>query len=863
MTEKDTKLQNGVRTYYKNLGLCSFAFGSNSAEIDVKDGKILRIRPLRYNRKYKTEQLRPWKIKARGKTFEAPMKSLLSPFNYVYKKRTYSPNRILYPMKRVDWDPEGERNPQNRGKSKFVRITWDEAAELIAKELKRVCEKYGPTSVLVQGDGHGETKTIHGPHGCQIRLMELLGGYTIQARQPDSWEGWYWGAKHVWGQDPVGQGRQANLIKDISENTQMILFWGCDPETTPLAWGGLQASRLCFWFTELGIKSVYICPDLNYGAAVHADKWIPVRPNTDAALQLAIAYTWITEDTYDKDYVATHTHGFEEFKKYVLGEEDGVPKTPKWAEDICGVPARVIKALARKWAREATSIAHNNGGSYIRSCYAHEPGRLEVILLGMQGLGKPGQGQLKLFEWQLFSLHDQNPMPRREIIPSPEGAYQGFTFPVPKQFIPKTLIPKAILSDEPITWYGITYAGIPKEDQFVQYKYPAEGCSEIHMIWSDSPCWSTCWNGGNMWIEALRSPKIECVVMQHPWMENDCLFADIILPINTKFEEEDFGVDVLGDSFNVVLYEGQCIEPLGESKSDYEAVAEVAKKLGLYEEYTRGKSIEDLIKDGYEQSGIKDRISYEEFREKEYFVIPTAEDWENDEPGFSPFYKDPENNPLDTPTGKLEFYSVGLAENFPDDKERPPVPHWIPYGETHQESLLHPRSQKYPFLIVSNHPRWRCHAQLDDIPWFREIPTCKVKGPDGYLYEPVWINPVDAKALGIKSGDVVKIYNDRGWVLGGAYVTERIMPGVVYQDHGARLDPIIPGEADRGGANNLICPTNTTSKNCAGEVTSGYLVGVEKVDIEEMKKQYPEAFNRPYDPYYGVRFEAWITEVKN
>ncbi|MGI9952705.1 molybdopterin-dependent oxidoreductase [Moorellaceae bacterium AZ2] len=858
MSEKGLNFQRGVRTYIKGLGLCSFGVGANAAEVDVKDGKILRIRPLRYDREYKPEHMNPWKIKARGKTLEPTMKSLLSPFNYVYKKRAYSPNRIPYPLKRVDWDPDGERNPQNRGKSKFVRITWDEAAELIAKELKRVCEKYGPTAVLIQGDGHGETKAVHGPHGCQQRLMELLGGYTIQARQPDSWEGWYWGAKHVWGQDPVGQGKQTNLVKDISENTQMMLFWGCDPETTPWGWGGQQASRLCFWFRELGIKSVYICPDLNYGAAVHADKWIPVRPNTDAALQLAIAYTWITEDTYDKEYVATHTYGFDEFKKYVLGEEDGIPKTPKWAEELCGVPARVIKALARKWAREATSIAHCNGGSYIRSCYATEPGRLEVLLLAMQGLGKPGRGQLKFIEWQLFSLHEQNPMPRSSVIPTIEGAYQGFWFQVPKQFIPKTLIPKAILSDEPITWYGVTYAGWPRENQFVEYKYPADGCSEIHMIWSDSPCWSTCWNGGNLWIEALRSPKIECVVVQHPWLENDCLFADIILPINTKFEEEDIGVDIFSGNFNLIFYEGQCIEPIGESKSDYEAVAEVAKKLGLYEEYTRGMSVEDLIKAGFEQSGVNEMISYEEFRQKEYFVVPTAPDWENDAPGFSEFYRDPDNNPLDTPTGKIEFYATGLAENFPDDKERPPVPHWIPYGESHQESLLHPRAQKYPFLIVSNHPRWRVHAQLDDVPWLREIPTCKVKGPDGYLYEPVWINPVDAERLGIKNGDVVRIYNDRGWVLGGAYVTERIMPGVVYQDHGARLDPIVPGESDRGGANNLICPTNTTSKNCAGEVTSGYLVGIEKVDVEALKKQYPEAFNRPYDPYYGVRLEAWI-----
>ncbi|MBE3581542.1 MAG: molybdopterin-dependent oxidoreductase [Thermoanaerobacteraceae bacterium] len=340
MSEKGLNAKGGVRTYIKGLGLCAFGVGANAAEVDVKDGKILRIRPLRYDKKYKPEHMNPWKIQARGKTLEPTMKSLLSPFNYVYKKRAYSPNRIPYPLKRVDWEPDGERNPQNRGKSKFVRITWDEAAELIAKELKRVCDKYGPTAVLVQGDGHGETKAIHGPHGCQIRLMELLGGYTIQARQPDSWEGWYWGANHVWGQDPVGQGKQTNLVKDISENTQMMVFWGCDPETTPWGWGGQQASRLCFWFRELGIKSIYICPDLNYGAAVHADKWIPVRPNTDAALQLAIAYTWITEDTYDKEYVATHTYGFDEFKKYVLGEEDGIPKTPDM-EGPCQAPSEI------------------------------------------------------------------------------------------------------------------------------------------------------------------------------------------------------------------------------------------------------------------------------------------------------------------------------------------------------------------------------------------------------------------------------------------------------------------------------------------------------------------------------------------
>lgn len=855
MSTKNSK----EKSFIKGLSWCGFGVGANSAYVDVEDGKVIRIRPFRFDDEYAPEDMRPWKIEARGKVFEPTMKSLLPPFSIAYKKRTYSPNRIPYPLKRVDWNPNGERNPQNRGKSKFVRISWDEAAELIASELKRIHKEYGPLSVLAQADGHGDTKVIHAPHGCQTRLLDLMGGYTVQARNPDSWEGWYWGAKHVWGQDPVGQGNQNNLWQDIAKNTGMLLYWGCDQETTTWGWSGQQASRLSYWFTELGIRSVYICPDLNYAAAVHADKWIPIRPNTDAALQLAIAYTWIKEDIYDKEYLATHAHGFEEFKKYVMGEVDGIPKTPQWAAEICGVPSRTIKALAREWAEVATTIVHCNGGSYIRSTYSSEPGRLEVCLLAMQGLGKPGRNQLKMIEWGLFGLDNQVPHPRSEVIPMASGAYRGWFFNLPKQFIPKTLIPDAILSDKQISWYGTTLAGWPREDQFNQYKYPIDdGGTEIHMIWTDTPCWTTCWNGGNKMIEALRSPKIECIVAQHPWMENDCLFADILLPINTKLEEEDFHVDQFSGQFNHVFYEGQCIESIGESKSDYEAVGEVAKKLGLYEAYTEGKTIEDLIKSGFEQSGIADKISYEEFRQKQYYMVPTAEGWEDDPAGFELFYKDPENNPLQTPTGKLEFYSVGLAEYFPDDQERKPVPQWIPYGESHSESLLHPKSEKYPYLIVSNHPRWRVHANMDDFTWLREIETCKVRGADGYMYEPVWINPLDAEKLGIVSGDIVKVFNDRGMVLGGAYVTERIMPGVVYQDHGARLDLIVPGEIDRGGANNLICPKETTSKNCAGEVTSGYLVGIEKVDINELKAKYPEAFARKYHRDAGIVIDSWI-----
>ena len=146
-------------------------------------------------------------------------------------------------MKRVDWDPNGERNPQNRGKSKYVRISWDEALDTIVSEMNRLKEKYGPTALLYQCDQHGENKVVQACHGAGRKLLPLWGGYTLQIRQPDSWEGWWWGSKHFWGCEPVGQGKQSNLLYDVAKNCELLLFWGCDQETTPWGWQGQLPSR--------------------------------------------------------------------------------------------------------------------------------------------------------------------------------------------------------------------------------------------------------------------------------------------------------------------------------------------------------------------------------------------------------------------------------------------------------------------------------------------------------------------------------------------------------------------------------------------------------------------------------------------
>jgi molybdopterin guanine dinucleotide-containing S/N-oxide reductase-like protein len=858
------------KTVIKTMSLGGVLGGGTPCSIDVMDGKVVRVRPLHYDSK---QDVNFWSFKVRGKVFKPLSKSLPSPYYVAYKKRTYSPNRIKYPLKRVDWDPNGERNTQNRGLSKFVRISWDEASTLIASEIKRVHKQYGTMSVLVQGDGHAESKAVHAPHGCQAWLLHQMGEYTQQIRNPDSWEGWVWGAMHVWGSGYIGMAAPtANVLKDITENSQMVLFWGCDPETTPWGFNGQAATGICYFWQDIGIKQVYICPDVNYGCAVHADKWIPILPNTDVALQLAIIYIWIKEGTYDKEYIKTHTVGFEKVADYVLGKEDGVPKTPEWAVKKCGVPEWTIKALARDWAKKAVSIAHYFGGSYIRGPYSHEPARLECVLLGMQGLGKPGVQQTQISysgvprameatkSMLTMNATFDSAKNNRILRPHRTTAY-FFT----KQGIPKTLIQEAILNP-PVTFWGTGAINAPVEDQFKKYTYPIpkeEGGTEIHMIWTDTPCRTTCWNDGNRTISSLRSPKIECIVAQHPWLENDCLLSDIIIPSNTTFEVSDIMPNLRqGMPCTSVNLQKKAVEPIGESKSDYECTLEVAKKLGIYDKVTQGKSVDEWIKYVFDDL-LGEFISWEEFQKKEYYVFPVAKDWELDPPGLRLFYENPQKHPLPTPSGKLEFYSERLAKNFPEDKERGPYPKWIEKSITHDERLSSERAKMLPLLVISNHGRWRVHAQCDDISWTRETPTGKVKGWDGYWYEPLWIHPSEAKKRGIKMGDIVKIFNERGGVLCGAYVSERLMPGVAYVDHGARCDWIIPTKLDRGGAINLIAPHNITSVNCGGEATSGYLVEVEKVTFEQMdewKKNYPEAFAREYSPASGLRFNAWVEE---
>jgi len=850
---------------------------------DVKNGKIIRSRPYHY-----PDNIAEFTYTSNGKTFTLPKKTPPGPYVTGYKKRAYSPGRVLYPLKRVDWEPGGDPakiNAHNRGKSKYNRISWDEATDIITGELKRLVDKYGPETITTIQSPHGQRGLIHKDHGINDAFLNYWltvkygKTFTWTLGSPVSWEGSTFGSKHVWGWEVWGQEPDANLLKDTLDNCDMILHWGSD--NVSKWWNkahGMIGAYMCGVIKDWGIKQVYIQPDLNSSSQVakYCDKWIPILPDTDVALNLGVIFTWIDEGTYDQDYLDTHSVGFDKLKDYVMGNEDGVPKTPEWASPLCGVPEWTIKALARVWAKKTTSIAHSmDGGGQKRAPYCHENARYEVYCLALQGWGRPGVHQIK--GTLPIPRAAKTPRYAKGSWPAQDGAADqilkddyGVEYSdadADRQMCCGVDFPDAILKP-PISWYA---GGVrtTTDVQFLKRTYPYEDNSKIHMVWSDGP--GRIFQGhncGNSYIKAFHSAEIEFFLVQHPWIDCATTMADIILPINTNYERTDVG-EWASDVATSMFIERKGIEAIGESKSDLEAVWEITKKLDFFDEFSTGRDVDGWIDEFYKVSGYSELIGLEEWKEKDILTVSIDPNWQAAVPPALGFYNDPVKNPLQTPSGKIEFYSQRLADNFPDDKERPPVAKWISGGPaaegwTHDERLGGERAKQFPLLEICSNRTWGEHNQSTDNPWIREI--SKILCWDGYMYEPLYIHPDDADPRGIMTGDIVKMYNDRGGVLAAAKVSQKVMPGSIRMEKGGGWDNIIMdglNSLNRGGSNNNIAPIKGLSQNVIGLAASGWLAEVEKVtgnQMDEWRKNYPDAFKRDYDADYGPLFSGWVQE---
>ena len=819
--------------------------GGGPVSVYVEDGRITRVRPLQIPEE---DFPKPWSIEASdGKTYTPPKAFRLSPPVHGEKNRVYSEDRILYPMKRVDWDPSGERHPENRGKSGYERISWDEAISIIASEIQRVQSTYGEASLSGMTSSHHNWGVVGYKMGPFHRFMHML-HYTPVYDNPDSWEGWHWGATHTYGfQWRLGMPEQFNLLEDCLQNTEMIVFWSNDPDSTRGTYSGQESHIWRVWLKEMGIKTVFIDPLYNYTAAVMDGTWFGPRPGSDTALAMAIAYTWIEEGTYDKQYVADRTVGFEKFRAYIMGESDDMyPKTPEWAEALSGIPARKIRALAREWASKRTCLSsgcRGGQGSACRAAYATEWARMMVLLQAMQGLGKPGisiwgttMGAPASYKWFPGYAEPEGQMGRSSVAKN-KLCFQNPT----KQRLFRLTLPDAILTGHD-HFRGEGFCGQSLDQQFTQNEYPVE--AKVHMWYRYGGSFMGTMIDTNKWVKMYQSPELECVVNQDCWFSSETNMADIILPACTNFERNDIGewatcggyttMAHIGNNWRVIVREQKAIEPLGESKSDYEILTLIARALGREEEFTEGNTEDDWAKLYFEASEIaKDGdITWEEFNRKGYYIVPCPDKPERNSnvamrwfaEGRDADTPDPGNvkvkagkpAELGTYSGLIEFAAQSLEENLPHDCERPVVPHFIPSWEGYKSAQWY----KYPLQIISPHPRFSFHTHYDKHEsWLNDIPMHRVM-KDGFPYWPCRINPVDAEARGIHDGDIVELYNDRGSVLCIASVTERVPVGVMHS-YGcsawyAPLEPGVAGSTDRAGCVNLLTASTMMGRNVPG-----------------------------------------------
>jgi len=846
----------------------------------VKDGKIVRVTPIDFD-----ETDGPsWKIEARGRTFTPPRKATIQVHAACYKSTVYSPDRILYPMKRVDFDHKGERNIQNRGISGFERISWEEALDIVEDEITRIKEKYGSTAIYMAPSSHHLWGNIGYRHSALFRFMNTM-GFTYTDHNPDSWEGWHWGGMHMWGfSHRLGIPEQYGLLEDGLKHAEMIVFWSADPETTAGHYSGMDTTIRRKWLKDLGVKMVFIDPYFNSTAILFNDKWIAPRAGTDVALAHAIAYVWITEGLYDKEYVDTHTYGFDEWAQYILGKgEDGVPKTPEWAEKETTVPAYEIRALAREWARKNTYLAAGGLGGWggaCRSATGNEWARAMIALATMQGMGKPGsniwstvcgapvdhsfyfpgyaEGGISgdtentaagyALAWRMFD--GKNSRPVISNTSTAAGAH-----------IPRLRIPECI-TNQRFEWRGRGFCGGAIEHQFHKYEHPAPGYPPIRMLYKygGSQIGTMCET--NRYARMYHSENLEFALFQSIWFEGETPFADLILPACTNFERYDiseFGncSGYIPDNYSfcnhrVIVMQKKAIEPLGESKSDYEIFRAITRRFGLEDVFAEGKDELDWCRQMFYATDLPKYVTWEEFFEKGYFVVPDndkgkppvalrwfAEDRRRDTPDWGP--RPGEHNKggkgLQTTTGKVEFVSTSLMRlNAEDDRERPPMHQYIPSWEGHHTKELF---EKYPLALISPHPRFSFHTMSDGKDSFvNDIKDHRML-IDGHYYWIIRINTEDAAERGIKTGDLVRAFNDRGDVILAAKITERVPKGVVHAYESCAVYKPLgkPGRsADIGGCVNILTPSRFITRYSCGMAPNSCLIQVKKWNGDKLER---------------------------
>ncbi|ACL19996.1 molybdopterin-dependent oxidoreductase [Desulfitobacterium hafniense] len=726
------------------------------------------------------------------------------------RQQVFGADRLKYPMKRKNWEPGGGKK-ELRGRDEWVRISWDEALDSIAGEIKRIKSEQGNRAFFADG-------------GPAAKVLALYGGYVAN-----------WGTTSLgsWTYTPGPVGFSSSSGDSINDRLDMrncdtVIMFNMNP-----AWS--SAGNPVYHFLQVkkaGADFIAIDPFYNDSYGLLEADWIPTRPATDTALMIGVAHTLIVEDDpvknplIDWDFLKKYTIGFDadsmppgtdakdNFKDYVLGTYDGVPKNAEWAAEISGVAPDRIRYLARAMNKNK-KVALLYAWSAGRTQNADNLPQMAMILGAMTGhMGKSGHMCGVSCHSGAANGGDTLVSPGKNGLPTVDN-------PV-KDSINHTEMWRAIVDGK----YNFT-----GNKKFLKGEMRD---IDIRLIYHDNNARLQSADGMTKGIEAHR--KVDLVVSHGQFLTTNAKYSDFVLPVTTEWEK--IGGFLTGNREMLIMY-SQITEPLYEAQSDEWIARELAKRLGVdaskafpidakqqFFNQIAGSTVilpdgktaaplvtitaEDIAQWGVQGKPQQGQISLKEFQEKGLYQIERKPGDNYGYIAFKDFCDDPEANPRPSASGKFEFYSQVLADtvNAMGYSEIKPIPTHIPPVEGYEATFKDWQGKikgDYPYQVINPHYLRRSHTVFDNVQWLRET-----------WPNPVYISTQDAKEKGLADGDTVLLTSQHGKTLRTACLTDRFMPGVIGLPHGSWVDMDEKTGIDTGGADNILCGPVSTGQGVSG-----------------------------------------------
>ncbi|MGC3939613.1 molybdopterin-dependent oxidoreductase [Roseobacter sp. EG26] len=693
------------------------------------------------------------------------------------------PTRITAPMVRKSWLEGGPGTAgQKRGLEEFVEVSWQDVNKIVAAELNRVRQQHGNNAIYAGSYGWASAGRFHHAQSQLKRFLNCIGGFT-SSKNTYSFAAAEVVVPHVLGTFRGFLDTTTSWESIATDCELLVAFGGIPLKNGQISQGGLGAHVQMAGLRAAKmakVQFVNISP-LKSDLIDDADaQWLALRPSTDAALMLSLAYEIFDQNLHDQSFLDHYTVGFDRFAAYLTGETDGIPKSAEWAARICDLPASEIQTLARRMATHRTMISV--AWALTRQDHGEQPFWAAINLAAMLGqMGLPGAGIS--FGYSAMNNVGLN---RYEIdyasFPQGQNPVEDF-------------IPVARLTDMLENPGGtFTYDG-------ASYTYP-----DIRLVW---------WAGGNPFhhhqdLNRLRRAWARPeTIIANEWCWNALAkHADIVLPCTTTLERPDIAMSPK-DPYIVSM--DAAIEPVGRARDDYDIFSGIAAEMGVDRAFTEGRNTESWLRwlwDVSRQQAAKADVSlpnWETFQRQGWVKLPTPE-----EPTImmEAFRADPQANPLRTPSGKIELFSQTVHEFAYDDCPGHPVwlepAEWLGGAGTDE------------FHLISNQPRNKLHSQLD------HGPVSCADRPKGV--EPVTMHPTDAAMLNLAEGEVLRLSNERGTCLAELRTSKDIRRGVIQIATGAWFKPI--GEACQNGNPNVLTLDKGTSQLAQGPVAHSCLVKV-------------------------------------